>query len=144
MLWSNPRTVATSALAVRRSNHYARSHPRENCKPFLQCEVNTQEGKWDKCRHFIVHSSLQVCNISRRRASANGEGWTESDCIVWMNVLKKIINFKKSGIVPPNPLKKNISIFTLCFFFNGTRFARFHFRAQKKSRFQGLPLPMPS
>ncbi len=29
---------------------------------------------------------------SRRRALANGEGWTECDCIVWMNV-KKIINF---------------------------------------------------
>jgi hypothetical protein len=34
-----PRTVATSALAVRRSNHSARSHPPEYLKAYLRRSV---------------------------------------------------------------------------------------------------------
>jgi hypothetical protein len=58
--WIKPRTVATSALAVRRSNHWARSHP-YSARSHPLFFILTRDGKEDKeqksqCWHFFLEN----------------------------------------------------------------------------------------
>ncbi len=61
-----PRTVATMALAVRRSNHLARSHTPETFTTYILCNlVNASQECYD-IRFLKADYTLKICNVKMK------------------------------------------------------------------------------